>query len=136
MSELHVHVDVGGEQYALPVSAVREIGKFGAITPVPGAPAEVLGVWNLRGDVVAVIDLSRLLGLDPDAAPNRVVICEAGNGRAGLGVSSVLNVGPLPASIEPADSRYLVGATLIDRIPVGVLDVAAVFGAVTSGSAR
>lgn len=136
MSAMHVRVLSGGEHYALPVEAVREIAKLGAITPVPGAPAEVLGVWNLRGDVMGVIDLAALLGLDPGLEPGRIVVAEQGDLRAGLAVESVVDVGPLPEALEPVDSEYVSGAVLVDRVPVGVIDLGAALGAVSARGGR
>jgi purine-binding chemotaxis protein CheW len=136
MSAMHVRVRSGGEHYALPVGGVREIARLGQITPVPGAPAAVLGIWNLRGDVMAALDLATLLGLEPDAEPSRILVAEDGELRAGLTVESVLDVGSLPESLEPTDSEYLSGVVLIERTPVGVIDLAAVLGAAATGAAR
>jgi purine-binding chemotaxis protein CheW len=130
MNEVHVRVRAGGEHYALPVSGVREIANFDRVTPVPGAPDGVLGIWSLRGDVVPVIDLAALLGLRPAAEPNRIVIAEGGRARAGITVESVLDVATLPEAPEPTESGYLAGAMLIERVPVGVVDLEAVLASV------
>jgi purine-binding chemotaxis protein CheW len=135
MSAMHVRVRAGGEQYALPVAGVREIATLGTITPVPGAPAEVLGIWNLRGDVIAAIDLGAVLGLEPAAESSRIVVAEDGELHAGLVVEAVVDVAPLPEALEPADSEYLSAMVLIDRIPVGVIDLGTVLGAVSVGAA-
>jgi purine-binding chemotaxis protein CheW len=138
MTGIHVRVRAGGEQYALPVEGVREITKRERITPVPGAAAGVLGVWNLRGDVIAAVDLASLLGLEgsADTSEARMVVAEHGELRAGLTVEAVTEVGPLPDAIEPADSDYLRGAVRVDRAPVGVVDLGAVLGAVVVGTRR
>lgn len=57
--------DVRGRLYALDVSQVREIVRVQEITPLPLAPALIEGVIDLRGAVVPVIDLGRLLGGEP-----------------------------------------------------------------------
>jgi purine-binding chemotaxis protein CheW len=136
MSTMHVRVLSGGEHYALPVGAVREIAELGAITPVPGAAAAVLGVWNLRGEVMGVVDLATLLGLDRGGGPGRIVVAEQGDLRAGLAVESVVDVAPIPEALEPVDSEYVSAAVLVDRVPVGVVDLGAVLGAVSSRGAR
>jgi purine-binding chemotaxis protein CheW len=133
---MHVRVRTGGEHYALPVTAVREIATPGQIAPVPGSRTEVLGVWNLRGDVIAAIDLGALLGLEPIAEPSRIVVVEDGELHAGLVVESVIDVGPLPGAPEPAESTYLSGQAMIDHVPVGVVDLGAVLGAANVGVAR
>lgn len=138
MSGIHVRVRAGGEHYALPVEGVREIAKRDQITPVPGAPAGVLGVWNLRGDVIAAVDLAAVLGLGAGAesGDNRIVVAEHGELRAGLAVEAVVEVGPLPAAIDPAESDYLEGQVRVDRTPVGVIDLGAVLGGVAAGAGR
>lgn len=135
MSSMHVRVRAGNEHYALRVGGVREIAKFGEIAPVPGAPAAVLGVWNLRGDVMAVLDLATLLGLG-GTAPGRIVVVEEGDLHGGLAVESVLDVGAMPESLESTDSEYLLGAVLVERVPVGVIDLGAVLSAVSTGVAQ
>jgi purine-binding chemotaxis protein CheW len=68
-SLLRVHL--GGALIGLPATAVREIVRAVAITPMPGAPAIVEGTVNVRGQLVPVIDVRRRLALpakalDPD----------------------------------------------------------------------
>ena len=54
---------LGGEDFALEISEVREVIEHRAITRVPHMPDFVLGAINLRGDVVPVIDLRLKLGM-------------------------------------------------------------------------
>lgn len=54
---------IGDEEYGVGILKVREILKYDELTRIPGAPASVRGVINLRGNVVPVIDLSRKFGL-------------------------------------------------------------------------
>ena len=54
---------VGVETYALPIEHVQEAAELGTLTPVPGAPNSVLGVYNLRGEILPVYDLSAVLGI-------------------------------------------------------------------------
>ena len=64
-SLLRVHL--GGAVIGLPATAVREIVRAVAITPMPGAPAIVEGVVNVRGQLVPVVDVRRRLALPPRA---------------------------------------------------------------------
>ncbi len=96
---------LGGEEYALAIERVREVMKPPPITEVPRAPPHVLGVVTVRGEVVAVFDPRRRLGL-PGTAPaegrGRIVIVDAGEGPCGLLVDAVASVVRLrPGSIEP-----------------------------------
>jgi purine-binding chemotaxis protein CheW len=91
---------LSGEEYAIAIEQVREIIKAPVITEVPRAPAHVLGVIMVRGEVIAILDLRRRLGL-PAAAPgrqSRVIVCDAGEGPRGFLVDAVSEVVRLPPS--------------------------------------
>lgn len=95
---------LGAEDYAIEIEHVREILKAPALTEVPRAPAHVLGVIMVRGEVVAVFDPRRRLALAPGAPDRRarVLVCDAGEGQRGVLVDSVSHVVRLPPSaIEP-----------------------------------
>jgi purine-binding chemotaxis protein CheW len=82
------------ELYGINVLQVQEVLRYTDIVPVPGAPDFVLGIINLRGNVVTVIDTRKCFGLaphDPDDA-TRIVIIESGKQVAGLLVDSVAEV--------------------------------------------
>ncbi|EEZ41548.1 positive regulator of CheA protein activity (CheW) [Photobacterium damselae subsp. damselae CIP 102761] len=73
---------------------VREVLRYSEIAPVPGAPDYVLGIINLRGNVVTVIDTRSRFGLMPgDISDNtRIVIIEAEKQVIGILVDSVAEV--------------------------------------------
>lgn len=131
MTGTYVRLRVGGEHYALPVEAVREVGFLGEVMRVPGAPTHVLGVRNVRGDVVPVVDLAAVAGLGLAPAPAVVAIVEDGGRWAGLAADAVIDVGPLPKSDETPASPLLRGAAMADGELVGVLDPEAVLTAAT-----
>jgi purine-binding chemotaxis protein CheW len=68
---------LGREEYGLPVLKVREIIKVMDITHVPQVPAHVLGVINLRGKVIPVIDLRRKFGFPDQPHTERTCIIVA-----------------------------------------------------------
>jgi purine-binding chemotaxis protein CheW len=131
VSEVHVRVGIGAENYALPVDRVLEVAVLGDVTPLPGSPPEVMGVCNLRGQVVPVIDLARVLDL-PQGKAERIVVAEVSELRAGLAVDAVVDVGELPEASEQVDSPFLTGAVLVDGTLVGMLDADAALSAVGS----
>ena len=130
---MHVRVHLGRERYAVPIANVLEVADLGDVAPVPGAQAAVLGVCNLRGQVMPVLDLSLLLGVETEERAHRLLVTEDGGRRAGLAVDLVTDVEPLPAAAEEGGSPYLRGAALLDGALVGVVDVAALFDAVQGG---
>ncbi|MBY6018264.1 chemotaxis protein CheW [Halomonas denitrificans] len=82
------------ETYGINVMQVREVLRYSDIAPVPGAPSYVLGIINLRGNVVTVIDTRARFGL-PEAAitdNTRIVIIEAEDQVVGILVDSVAEV--------------------------------------------
>ena len=85
---------LAGETYGINVMQVREVLKHTDIAPVPGAPSYVMGIINLRGNVVTVIDTRMRFGL-PDkelSAQSRVVIIECEKQVIGILVDSVAEV--------------------------------------------
>lgn len=82
------------ELYGIDVLQVQEVLRYTEIVPVPGAPDFVLGIINLRGNVVTVIDTRKCFGLPPHATDDatRIVIIESGKQVAGLLVDSVAEV--------------------------------------------
>src|SRR5512138_3373579 len=95
---------LSGEEYAIAIEQVREVLKAPTITEVPRAPSHVLGVIMVRGEVIAVLDLRRRLGLPAAGAGRqaRVLICDSGDGARGFVVDAVSEVVRLPPSaVEP-----------------------------------
>ncbi|GAB58382.1 chemotaxis protein CheW [Rheinheimera nanhaiensis] len=88
------------ETYGINVMQVQEVLRYTEIAPVPGSPDYVLGIINLRGNVVTVIDTRSRFGLEPaDVTDNsRIVIIEADKQVIGILVDSVAEVVYLKAS--------------------------------------
>lgn len=88
------------ETYGINVMQVQEVLRYSEIAPVPGAPTYVLGIINLRGNVVTVIDTRSRFGLQSsDITDNtRVVIIESEKQVMGILVDSVAEVVYLRAS--------------------------------------
>ncbi|TWH64932.1 purine-binding chemotaxis protein CheW [Azomonas agilis] len=82
------------ESYGVNVMQVQEVLRYTEITPVPGAPSYVLGIINLRGNVVTVIDTRQRFGLDPAPVTDntRIVIIEVDRQVVGILADSVAEV--------------------------------------------
>ena len=82
------------ETYGINVMRVQEVLRYTEIAPVPGAPSYVLGIINLRGNVVTVIDTRQRFGLmNAEISDNtRIVIIEADKQVVGIMVYSVAEV--------------------------------------------
>ncbi|MEA5444282.1 chemotaxis protein CheW [Gammaproteobacteria bacterium AB-CW1] len=95
---------LGRETYGLKALHVQEILKATEISPVPGAESFVLGVINLRGNIVTVIDTRKRFGLsEPEAEGVRqIIVVEVDEHALGLLVDDVDEVADVrPSEIEP-----------------------------------
>lgn len=112
-------VSAGEEVYGFPLSAVREILVPPPIAEVPRAPDPVLGVISVRGQIITLLDLPRLLDLEAEAveAYGRVLIIDNGEELIGVAVDRVIQVYRMePEQIEYASAM---GAELSDYV-VGI----------------
>jgi purine-binding chemotaxis protein CheW len=133
---------LGREEYGLPVLKVREIIKVMDITHVPQVEAHVLGVINLRGKVIPVIDLRRKFGFEAQAPTERtcIIVAEvaltASTVMMGIVVDSVSEVVNVMASEieQPPDfggqrtNDYLLGLAKVKGGVKILLDLDRVLG--------
>lgn len=118
-------VTLGAECYGIPVLSVREIIRLCPVTPVAGMPPHVLGVINLRGKIIPLVDLRTRFGL-PEAVDNRdrrcIVVAQVTGGTGphrlyGVLVDGVEEVASyMAADIEPTpdfggaiDAKFITG---------------------------
>ena len=85
---------LAGEKYGINVMQVREVLRDIEIAPVPGAPDYILGIINLRGNVVTVVDTRSRFGLPTGEtnAESRIIIIENNDQTLGLLVDSIAEV--------------------------------------------
>jgi chemotaxis signal transduction protein len=135
MNRVHVRLRIGRERYAVPIENVLEVAELGSLSALPGAGAAVLGVRNLRGQVLPVFDLARVLAIGGGTVPPRVVVAEHDGRLAGLAVDEVTDVVALACEAEQTEAEYLSGAILEDGQLVGILDVERLFGSLAAQAA-
>jgi len=82
-------VSLGGELFTIDLQNVREVFVVESITPVPGMPAGLVGVTNLRGSVVPLLDLRQMIGLAAENALKYAVVIKHGNWQVGVLVDTV-----------------------------------------------
>ncbi len=132
-------VRCSGERYALASAMVREVTRWRAPTPVPGAPALLPGIISQRGVVLPVIDLRLLLAL-PAAPPDRdtrLVICQHDPVDLALLVDGVDDLTQIaaadlaqpPAGLDPRRARLLAAVARHDDHPLAILDLPALIAA-------
>lgn len=106
----HVVFRLADEEYALSVRQVSGIIAYQPATPVPRAPKAVLGVVNLRGRIIPVIDLlQRFRGTPFEPTPtSRIVVAEGAVGPVGIAVDSANEVMEIdPESVKPVPDGVL-----------------------------
>jgi len=133
---------LGDETYGVDILRVQEIRGWSPVTRIPQSPHHVLGVLNLRGSIVPVVDLRMRLNLDRAEYTAVTVIIvlsvDSGNGRRDFGVvvdgvSDVVNVHatdvkPPPELGADVSTDYIQGlATVSDRM-VMLLDIDRLIG--------
>lgn len=80
---------LGGELFAIDLRHVREVFELESVTPVPGMPASLVGVANLRGTVVPLADLRHQLGMPAAVAPKYAVVVKHGSQQVGILIDDV-----------------------------------------------
>jgi chemotaxis signal transduction protein len=113
---------IGEDTYAVRMETAREVIAVPVVTRLPTAPASVLGVCNVRGEIIAVFDTGVLLGLGPMANSGAVAVIETALGPAGLAMNDIgesVEMGePVAVTETPGTAgAYLLGtqvAVLID----------------------
>jgi purine-binding chemotaxis protein CheW len=135
MSDLRlVCFRLGHQRFGAPIEQVKETIVLRPITKVFLMPPWVAGILNLRGDVVAVLDLGRFLGLSPArlGPETRVVIARGAGRTAGLLVDQLDDVrtiaedrlATVPGTLAPEHAALSRGVcTLDDGAPLAVLDL-------------
>lgn len=86
------------ERYAVESRHVRDVYPLEQLTPVPCTPAFVLGIVNLRGEILSVIDIKKFFDL-PDKGLtdlNKVIVLESGNMRFGILADAIIGVHAIP----------------------------------------
>jgi purine-binding chemotaxis protein CheW len=99
-----ISFQIGQQEFCVDITSVREIRGWTPATPVPHAPAFMLGVINLRGAVMSVIDLGARLGMQtsPPTARHVIIVAKMGEHSVGLVVDAVCETFAVrPEQIQP-----------------------------------
>jgi purine-binding chemotaxis protein CheW len=130
------------EEYALPISQIQEINRVIDITRVPNSPDHILGVINLRGRIIPVLDLKHRLRIGDTniGKSSRIVVVENGPKLLGLlvdGVSQVLDIlssqiEAAPEEVVPIDGNYIKGVGKLDNRMIIILELEKIIGEVNA----
>ena len=130
------------ESYGVEITTVREIITMQPVTPVPRAPAHVRGIINLRGRVIPVVDLRKLLGLaeSETGRDTRIMVVEVESRTVGCIVDAVKEVLTIndevvepPTGATGADGAYLEGIAKLGDNLVILVNLVKVLGSTGDG---
>jgi purine-binding chemotaxis protein CheW len=127
---------LGGQRYALPIERVREIQQIVAFSEVPAGGQGIVGMVNLRGQVIPAVDLRRLVGMEPKeyTLETPMVITDVNNDAVALLVDEVQDVFELPVGcMQDAPALHqlsskMIGVARLDDGLVYVLDIDRLLG--------
>ncbi len=131
---------MGEDLFAIPVDMLTEIIISQKIFPVPTTPSHVLGVINLRGNIVPIVDIRSTLSLPLQSTPVQIAVIKHGAVILGIVVDSVSEVASVPLSrvlAIPADtggqagknrSRFLKGIIQREGGVAALVDIERILG--------
>lgn len=116
-SEKYLTFLLGTQRFAMPISEVREVIRFSAVTEVPLMPDFLLGVINVRGEVLPLMDLSLRLGLEATVFSRRscVVIVDIAEEGQTVSVGALVDV--VQAVLDLDACHFLPPDAQVQRIP-------------------
>lgn len=127
-------ISLGGELFTIDLKSVREVFVVESITPVPGMPSGLVGVTNLRGTVIPLLDLRPMFALNAVAVLRYAVVVQHGNWQVGVLVDTVPEIRTiakdqfLPAPVGTGEGAFPFVSTVVkleDRLR-GVLETSVV----------
>ena len=116
---------VGDDLYALPVEWVREVVAAPLVTPLVTAPPVVLGLFNLRGEIVPLLDTAALLGIGNVGRVAFAVVLRCPQGAVGVTTTGFPQRTLLDSAAWPTDLHGTAGAYRIEQRVAVLLDPAA-----------
>lgn len=118
---------LGEKRYAFKTEKVLEISKDANPTIVPNSPDWVEGLVNLRGDIVTMINLSKVLQLDDSLCYNKFIILDNDDEKIGLMVTEVIEVVDIEdeqlQKVDNSDNTGVVGIVKLDDEIINIIDI-------------
>ena len=130
-----IEFSLGAEDYAIPLLMVREVISVPDTTPIPKSPAHFLGIMNLRGQVISIVDLRKKLKVDIKTNKEEaVIIVDIGGMNIGVVVDSINkvlafsseDVSEMPEVENQINTQYIFGVYKKEHSLTILLDIAKV----------
>lgn len=121
-----VRFQAAGFEFIVDCAIVRESCAIRELTPLPCAPGHVAGVFNLRGEIVPIVDLGEVMGIAPaDENVERVLVLSSSLGPVAVRIDSLAEVREVPWVVTPVEQSdtelpheylqgFLGGSALLD----------------------
>ena len=136
MEKQQVIFELGAEHFGIDIASVEGINKMLDITKITQSPDYMLGISNLRGSVLPVLDLQKRFGMKSEEQTNetRIVVANMDGVKVGMVVSAVSEVltiedsviEPPPPMVSNINSEFIIGVAKIDKRLVILLDLSKV----------
>jgi purine-binding chemotaxis protein CheW len=107
-------VALGEESFAIDLGQVLEVFEPESITPVPGMPAALVGITNLRGTIIPLVDLRAVLGVSASVLPKYTVVVRHGTQQVGILVEGIPKIRTVRSDDLAAHSGHTVAERLRD----------------------
>jgi len=133
MDNRYLCFHLGNEEFGIPLLSVKEVIAIPEIIPVPQTPNYMLGIMNLRGQVISIIDMRTKLTIKPsETAETAVIICDMHPNHIGIVVDSIDSVihptkeqiSEKPEVYSQKTSAYIESVYRTDKRLVLLLDIA------------
>jgi purine-binding chemotaxis protein CheW len=126
-----VLVPVGDDLYAVPIGWVREVVAASTLTPLVTAPPMVLGLFNVRGEIVPLFDSASLLGVGRPAPVVFAVVLRTHLGPVGLSASAFPKRAILDERIGHSELAHSAGSYRVDDQVAVLLDIQGLLDSLT-----
>ncbi len=130
-----IEFSLGRENYAIPLLMVKEVITFPETTPIPKSPPHFLGIMNLRGHVISIVDLRKKLKIEVRRDNEEaVIIVDIGGMNIGIVVDSINkvlafssdDVSEMPEVENQLNTKYIIGVYNKENSLIVILDIAKV----------
>ncbi len=128
---------IGKEEYGIEILKVQEILKIPHITLLPKAADFILGVIDLRGKVLPIVDMSRRFGMSTNTSSDsaRAIVVSINQKEVALAIDSVSHVikvdtdeiEPPPPIVKGISGKYIVGVAKVNDEFIVILDIERIF---------
>ena len=129
-----IGIQLEQEIYGIPVEKIRKIAKPLQITSIPGAPPHIMGLMNLHGEILCVVDIKILLNMGKaiPAENSRIVVVKTVEGPVGIFCDEVIDIydiakknieATLSTVLNTEIGVYIQGQAQINLGLMGILDI-------------